>query len=116
MSYDLDFSLATSEQLEKLLCERIEQVRLSRNITQEMLAKEAGVSLRTIGRMAKGEGISLDTFIRLLIALGIQGNLKGLLPDPGIRPIDQVHLTGSERKRAHPADPDKENIPWAWGD
>jgi putative transcriptional regulator len=116
MSYDVDLSLATSKQLEKALCERVEQIRLSRNITQQMLAEEASVSLRTIGRLAGGEGVSLDTFIRVLIALGLQQNLQTLLPDPSVRPIERIDIGGTERKRARLNKTIEENIPWSWGD
>jgi len=46
MSYEIDFSVATSDQLEAALCKRLENIRLSRNITQIQLADEAGVSPR----------------------------------------------------------------------
>jgi transcriptional regulator with XRE-family HTH domain len=65
MSYKIDFSTATSGQIESALCKRLESIRLSRNITQAQLAKEAGVSPRTIGRLEKGLGVSMDTFIRV---------------------------------------------------
>jgi len=75
MSYNIDFSVATSEQIEAALCKRLESIRLSRNITQAQLAEEAGVSPRTIGRLEKGQGVSVDTFIRVMMALGIQQSL-----------------------------------------
>lgn len=114
MSYKLDFDAASSEQIEQALCARLEQIRLSRNITQRDLAKEAGVSARTINRMARGEGISLNTFIRVLSALRIQQNLSALLPDPSVRPIERIELDGRQRQRARP----KRRTPaaWTWGD
>ena len=116
MTYNLDFSVATSTQIEAALCKRLESIRLSRNKTQAQLAEEAGVSLRTIGRLEKGEGVSLDTFIRVLAALGIQSSLEALLPDPTVRPIDRVGIGGKERKRARPA-PTRSGRPvWSWGD
>lgn len=116
MSYNIDFTLTTSSQIEKELCLRIEKIRLSRNMPQEQLAIEAGISLRTIGRLEKGQGVSLDTFIRVLMALHIQENFKVLLPDPDIRPIERVKIRGRERKRAR----SKSSVPgkstWIWGD
>jgi len=116
MSYKVDFSLATSRQIEAALCKRIESIRLSRNMTQTQLAQEAGVSLRTIGRLEKGQGVSVDTFVRVLIALGIQQNLEALLPDPAVRPIERIGRTGGERKRARPAPSKTADITWSWGD
>lgn len=116
MSYKIDFSVATSAQIEAALCKRLENIRLSRNMTQAELAAEAGVSVRTIGRLGKGEGVSVDTFIRVLTALGIQQHLEALLPDPTVRPVERIDIGGSERKRARPARSNKERVSWTWGD
>lgn len=116
MAYKIDFTVATSDQIEAALCKRLENIRLSRNTTQIQLAGQAGVSPRTIGRLEKGQGVSLDTFIRVLMALGIQQNLEALLPDPTVRPIERVGIGGSERKRARPGLTSNEPATWSWGD
>jgi putative transcriptional regulator len=116
MAYSIDFSIATSDQIEAALCKRVESIRLSRNTTQEHLAGEAGVSLRTIGRLEKGHGVSLDTFIRVLTALRIQHGLEALLPDPGVRPIERVGAGTGERKRARPLKTGPGRSTWSWGD
>jgi putative transcriptional regulator len=116
MSYKIDFSVATSGQIEAALCKRLENIRLSRNMTQKQLAAEAGVSPRTIGRLAKGQGVSLDTFIRVLTALGIQQNLEALLPNPTVRPVERVGIGGGERRRARPDLSRNESATWSWGD
>ena len=116
MSYKIDFSTSTSTQIEAALCRRLENIRLARNMTQAQLALEAGVSLRTIGRLEKGQGVSVDTFIRVLTALGIQQNLEALLPDPAVRPVERINVGGRERKRARPRLSGNERPNWSWGD
>lgn len=116
MAYNIDFTVATSDQIEAALCKRLESIRLSRNITQAQLAEKAGVSPRTIGRLEKGQGVSVDTFIRVMRALGIQQNLEALLPDPTIRPVERVGIGGGERKRARPAQAGDKRPAWSWGD
>lgn len=116
MSYKVDFTTATSDQIETALCKRLESIRLSRNITQRQLAEEAGVSTRTIRRLEKGQGVSLDTFIRVLSALRIQHSLENFLPDPTVRPIERVGLRTGERKRARPVPVSQERSAWSWGD
>jgi putative transcriptional regulator len=116
MTYKIDFFVSTSDQIEAALCKRLESIRLSRNITQVQLAGEAGVSPRTIGRLEKGLGVSVDTFIRVLIALGVQQNLETLLPDPTVRPIERIHIGGGERKRARPDLSGNKGTKWSWGD
>ena len=116
MSYEIEFSVATSDQIEAALCKRLESIRLSRNITQAQLAEEAGVSPRTIGRFEKGQGVSVDTFVRIMIALGIQQSLEALLPDPTVRPIERVGIGAGERRRARPTQSSNERPTWSWGD
>ena len=115
MAYNVEFSIATSVQIEAALCKRLENIRLSRNITQAQLSEEAGVSLRTIGRLEKGQGVSLDTFIRIMMALNIQQNLEALLPDPTVRPIERVGMGAGERKRARPTKSIDKLPTWSWG-
>ena len=116
MSYKVDFSIASSDQIEAALCGRLASIRLARHMTQIQLAEEAGVSPRTIGRLEKGEGISLDTFIRVLTALGIQQSMEVLFPDPSIRPIERISSGGGERRRARPGRPGEDLPAWSWGD
>ena len=117
MAYNIDFSVAAASQIEQALCGRLEQIRLARNVTQADLAREAGVSERTMRRMEKGEGASLDTFIRVVSVLGLQQNLAGLLPDPAVRPVDRVRRGVTERQRARPsASPEGPETTWTWGD
>lgn len=116
MAHKIDFLAATSNQIAAALCKRLESIRLSRNMTQRQLAEEAGVSLRTVGRLEKGQGVSLDTFIRVLTALRIQHSLESLLPDPTVRPIERVGAGTRERKRARPVARSHERPAWSWGD
>jgi transcriptional regulator with XRE-family HTH domain len=116
MSDKIDFSIATSEQIAAFLCDRLEKVRLALNITQAQLAKESGVAVGTIRRLEQGKDVSLDTFIRVLMALDLQQNLKTLLPDPTIRPTERVRTGGRERKRARPSQPGNEDTTWMWAD
>ena len=112
----IDYAIATSGQIEAALCRQLENIRLSRNLTQAQIAHESGVSIGTIRRLEEGQGVSLDTFLRVLIALGLQQNLQVLLPDQTIRPIERVNIHGNERKRARPTRTEEEKSTWTWGD
>jgi transcriptional regulator with XRE-family HTH domain len=112
----IDFSFANSHQIEKFLGDRIANIRLAHNMTQAELASNAGVSTRTINRLENGDGVSLDTFIRVLKAINLQDNLKNFLPDLSVRPIERVRLGGRERKRARPVKTNRKESTWTWGD
>jgi putative transcriptional regulator len=113
---DIDYSIASSSQIKSALCHQVEKIRLVRNLTQAQLAKEAGIALITLNKLEKGQGVSLDTFIRVLMALDLQGNLATLLPDPSVRPVERVTNRGRERQRARPIKSREDKQPWNWGD
>ncbi len=116
MSISISFDTANSNQIENALFERLETIRLARNLTQAQLASMTGLSLRTINRLGKGDGTSLDTFIRVLIALGLQANLATLLPDPAVRPVERM-AHGQERRRARPRNTlSTPDAAWRWAE
>ncbi|KDA01883.1 helix-turn-helix domain-containing protein [Hyphomonas oceanitis] len=114
MTHKVDFATSSSQALIEALCKRLDEIRLSRNISQADLADEAGVSRSTLTRLADGQSISLDSFIRIMQALRLTDHLAALLPDPAVRPVDRVRLDGGERQRA--SSKRSATAPWAWGD
>lgn len=116
MRNKIDFSIATSDQIEGYLSHQLKKIRLSRNITQAQLAEESGVAIATIRRFEEGKRVTLNTFIRIMMAFDLQYQLEALLPDLSIRPIERIETGGSERRRARPVQSDDEPAPWIWGD
>jgi len=96
---------------------RLAQYRLNRNLTQEALAKEAGISERTLHRIEHGHPSHITNTIRILRALDMLGNLEALIPEPAISPIQQVKMLGKKRQRASsPSEKSKQKSPWSWRD
>ncbi len=119
MTHKINFQNASSDQIIEALGQRLNQIRLNQNISQADLAKEAGVSRSTLTRLADGQPISLDSFIRVMQALKLTDQLAALLPDPSVRPVDRVRLDGAERQRAtskSSGDKKSSPTPWVWGD
>lgn len=114
MSRKPDFTTSSSSAIADALCKRLEEIRLSTNISQTELAKQAGVSRSTMTRIADGQSISLDSFIRVAKALGLAEHLAALLPDPEVRPVELLRHEGKHRRRA--SSKHKPAEPWSWGD
>lgn len=91
--------------------------RVGRNQTQAALAREAGVSKRTVERVEAGESAQLSSLVRLLRALGLLANLDALVPPPLPSPMEQLRRHGQERQRASKRGA-SEPAPatWSWGD
>ncbi len=110
-----------------VLGERIARHRLERNWTQAELAKEAGVSRRTLIRLEGGESTQLTNLIRVIRALGLLANLDELVPPPVPSPLEQLRSKRKRRKRASGrsqpaadegsnAGSDEASAEWTWGD
>lgn len=97
------------------LGERLRQYRLNKNMTQTALAKEAGVSSRTINRVEHGHSTQLSNLIRLLRSLDLLQNLDALIPEPMPSPIQQMKLRGKSRKRASSLNKEEDKT-WSWED
>ena len=112
---------ASAEKIEGALCKQLEAVRLNRNISQADLAAQAGVSRRTITRLERGDGVSLETFIRVVKALGLANNFETLIPRQTIQPIDRVKENRpaprqrASKKKSKSTEADS-TTPWTWGD
>lgn len=91
-----------------------------KNISQTKLAEAAGVSRRTISRMENGHGISLDTFVRVMMALNLADHLSALLPSSEIRPIERAKRKSERKNASSPRtkqDAEKDtDQKWEWGD
>lgn len=89
------------EALLQQLGERLAQLRLAQNLTQEQLAAEAGIGLRTLQRLEQGEAATqLSGFIRVCRALGLVERFDALIPELPPSPVAQLRLQGRQRRRA----------------
>jgi transcriptional regulator with XRE-family HTH domain len=99
------------------LCRRLVQIRLERNLTQDELARTAGVSKRTIERLESGRSVQLSNLIRTLRALNLAQNFGQLLPATGPSPLQQLKLRSKERRRASGnKKPATGRTNWTWSD
>jgi len=95
---------------------RLQRHRLSRNVTQDSLAREAGVSTPTVQRLEAGSSVQLVSLLRVLRALGLLDHMEMLVPEPGVRPMELLEREGRRRQRASPEGSTDPKLPWTWKD
>lgn len=96
------------------LGKRIQQYRISLNITQAELAQRCGLSLKTIARTEMGYDTKLSNLIKILNEIDILENLDILIPEP--QPdYKAMFEEKATRKRARP-DKKKTDSTWVWGE
>ena len=108
--------MTTSRQIENEIGSRLARLRLARNVTQSTLAEDAGIGVRTLRRLEAGEPSTLDSFLRVALALDLGDAILGAIPTGQIRPIERVSRAGTERRRARPRPKEDRGAAWTWGD
>lgn len=93
---------------------RIQQYRISLNLTQAQLAQQCGLSLKTIARTEMGCDTKLSNLIKIMNVIGLSENLDILIPEPqpDYKALFEEKPT---RKRARP-DKKKTDNAWVWGE
>ena len=71
---------------QELIGERIKQYRVRAGVSQKDLEVASGVSARSISRLEQGASIQLESLIKILSALNLEGNIDLLIPDQTKRP------------------------------
>lgn len=111
-------SQVTDERLLKLIGVRLARLRLVKNMTQQKLAEQAGLGLRTVQRLELGAAAThLSGFVRVCRVLGLVERLDAFIPESTASPIAQLKMQGRKRQRASgrkeaPGEPKK----WTWGE
>ena len=87
---DFLFNPKTPNDIAKELVEKIKQYRKKLKISQAQLASKSGVSLGSIKRFESKYEISLNSFIKILIALNLEHDLENLFLQKSYNSIDEV--------------------------
>ena len=80
----------TPNEIAKSLADRIKEHRKKLKISQEVLAQKSGVSLGSIKRFETKYEISLQSFIKIAIALDLDDDFEKLFTAKTYSSIDEV--------------------------
>lgn len=97
----LDFALATHQEICTELGLRLKRQRLAQALTQQDLAERSGVASGTVKNLESKGVSSLESLIRIAMALGLVDGLAQLFELKAPQSIAQMERTQlAERKRA----------------
>jgi len=91
--------LLSANEIATELAQRCRGQRLEQRLTQQGLANRAGVALGTLKRFEREGKASLETVVKLAIALGAIAPFGALFSPPAIRSLDEVLQKKTERQR-----------------
>lgn len=103
------------------LGERLERLRLGRDLTQRQLGEQAGVGRAVVQRIEAGGSVTTQNLVRVLRALDLLDALDRLVPESASSPVEELKRRGRARRRASGAHGRGERDvqpgrPWRWGD
>ncbi len=95
----MKFEAMTNESIAAEIGQRIEQMRLEQNLTQQQLADEIGLSRVSYRKLVGGAG-KFENIIAVLRALGRLDLVEQFVPETVFSPMEQLKLKGKQRQRA----------------
>ena len=91
----------TNQEVLSEMGRRLREYRLGQDLTAELLATQAGLSVTTVLNAERGRNPTLETMIKILRKLGRLENLNAFLPEPTISPMELLNRgTPQPRQRA----------------
>lgn len=87
---DTDYLWDTPSDVALRLAKRIKATRKRRRITQKQLAGRSNVSYATLRKFEKTGQISLESFIKLTMELGLVQEVNDLFSEPVYNSIEEV--------------------------
>lgn len=97
----MNFKTMTDSAIAAELGNRLEHLRLKRNMTQMELANEIGITAKSYRQLITGGG-KLENMIAALRALNCLEQLDNFLPETPPSPLEQLKWRGKQRRRARP--------------
>ena len=88
----MKFELKTTGEVAQTLAERMKNLRLQKKWKRLTLAERAGVSEASLRRFEQKSRISLESFLKLLLALGRLDEIDELLQPSTLKSIDDLEI------------------------
>lgn len=97
-----DVVRASTEEMEQAIGRQVRALRLSHNLSQDALARNANVSLSSVRALEHGDGSTLATLIRVLRALDALDWFATLYPEPAVSPMALLREEKQRQQRVRP--------------
>ena len=99
--FDSEFILTTPDEVVKILSERLKKRRLERGLTRAGLQALTGVPKASIARFEMTSKVSLESFVKVAMALGYVDELEKLFNEPKFNTLEEMELIkkNADRKR-----------------
>ncbi len=86
----MQYILDTPSDIAVQMSQKLKAIRKRRKITQKQMAARSNVSYATLRKFEKTGQISLESFIKISMELGLADELKNLFSTPVYKSIEEV--------------------------
>ncbi|MCR5824112.1 MAG: helix-turn-helix domain-containing protein [Lachnospiraceae bacterium] len=86
----MQYILDTPSDIAVQMSQKLKAIRKRRKITQKQMAARSNVSYATLRKFEKTGQISLESFIKISMELGLTDELKNLFSTPVYKSIEEV--------------------------
>ena len=97
-----DLFFKSAKELQGILGEQMQSLRITKNLDQRTTAEKAGISEKTLRNLEAGRGSSVESLLRVLKALDSLEGIEMLAPKPSVNPIALLRSTKARRRVRHP--------------
>jgi transcriptional regulator with XRE-family HTH domain len=99
--FDSEFILTTPDEVTRTLSGRLKKRRLEKGLTRAGLQSLTGVPKASIARFEMTSKVSLESFVKIAMALGYVEELERLFSEPKFGTLEEMELIkkNADRKR-----------------
>ena len=97
-----ELSFKTLTELQGILGNQLQSLRIDKNLDQRTTAEKAGISEKALRNLEGGRGSSVATLLRVLKALDSLDGIELLAPKPSVNPLALLRSVKVRRRVRHP--------------
>ncbi len=92
----MEYFWDTPSDVTKRLAERVKGIRKRKKISQKQMAARSNVSYATLRKFEQTGQISLESFVKIAMELGVVGEINSLFNEPVYTSIEEVVNAGKQ--------------------
>jgi transcriptional regulator with XRE-family HTH domain len=97
-----DLSFKSTSELQSILGDQIQSLRVSKNLDQRSTAEKAGISEKALRNLETGRGSTVESLLRVLKALDSLDGIELLAPKPSVNPLALLRSSKVRKRVRHP--------------
>jgi transcriptional regulator with XRE-family HTH domain len=97
-----ELSFKSTSELQSILGDQIQSLRVSKNLDQRTTAEKAGISEKALRNLETGRGSTVESLLRVLKALDSLDGIELLVPKPSVNPLALLRSSKVRKRVRHP--------------